>query len=66
MIGHIGNVLNMLLRTLLEKYRPKKTLTGGMLLVNYFGILLCVSVLYYFGFKRSRTVKHCLLYDRSG
>jgi hypothetical protein len=28
-IGHIGNVLNKLLRTLLEKYHPKKTPTGG-------------------------------------
>ncbi len=28
-IGHLGNVLNKLLRTLLEKYRPKKTPTGG-------------------------------------
>jgi hypothetical protein len=28
-IGHIGNVQNMLLRTLLEKYCPKKTPTGG-------------------------------------
>jgi hypothetical protein len=28
-IGHIENVQNKLLRTLLEKYRPKKTATGG-------------------------------------
>ncbi len=44
-IGHIGNVLNKLLRTLLEKYRPKKTPTGGDALTgNQIPRLFCCSV----------------------